>query len=153
MPALRICIIGGGSAYMTSMFGSLARYAKDGSLAGSEIVLNDISEPAVKRMCEWARAGAANDRVDLKFSYEMKLHRALQGADFVLSCIRTGGLDGRYLDETIPIKYRELGNETVGVGGVFMALRCIPEIVKIAKAVRRVCAKAWMINYFDPCGP
>lgn len=150
MPKIRICIIGGGSAYMTSMFGSIARFARSGDFAGSTVVLNDISEKAVSRMCDWARAGVKNDGLDLKFSYEMDLNKALNGADFVLSCIRTGGLDGRYLDETIPVKYKELGNETVGIGGLFMALRTIPHVTRIAKAVHKVCPNAWLINYTNP---
>ncbi len=150
MPAIRICIIGGGSAYMTSMFASLARHVKTGDLSGSSVVLHDINEAAVKRMCEWASAGAKNDGLDLGFSYELDLKKALAGADFVLSCIRPGGLDCRYLDETIPVKHRELGNETVGVGGIFMALRTIPAVVEIAEAVQAVCPDAWIINYTNP---
>ena len=50
MPAVKICIIGGGSPYMTSMFASLARYARDGGLAGCEVILNDINEENVKLM-------------------------------------------------------------------------------------------------------
>jgi len=150
MPAVRICIVGGGSAYMTSMFGSLARHVRSGDLAGSSVVLQDINEPAARRMCEWATAGARNDRLDLKFSCHLDLRQALSGADFVLSCIRPGGLDCRHLDETIPVKYRELGNETVGVGGVFMALRTVPAVVEIAKAVQAVCPGAWVINYTNP---
>lgn len=150
MPSVRICIIGGGSAYMTSMFASLARYARAGDLAGSEVVLTDINEPAVKLMCEWGQAGATRDRIPLTFSYEMDLDKALDGADFVLSVIRPGGLEGRYYDETIPEKYQELGIETVGVGGVFMALRCIPVVAEIAKAIQRRCPNAWLINYTNP---
>lgn len=150
MPAVRICIIGGGSAYMTSMFASLARYAQQGTLAGSDVVLTDINEPAVKLMCEWGQAGAKNEDIPLNFSYTMDLDYALDGADFVLSCIRPGGLEGRYLDETIPEKYRELGIETVGVGGVFMALRCIPEAVKLSRLIQEHCPDAWLIDYTNP---
>jgi len=150
MSAIRICIIGGGSPYMTSMFASLARYAREGGLAGSEVILNDINEDNVKLMSDWGQAGAKNDGVPLTFSYEMDLEKALDGADYVLSCFRTGGLDARYLDETIPEKYQELGIETVGVGGVFMALRCIPEVVKVAEAIQRKCPQAWLINYTNP---
>jgi len=150
MPDVKMCIIGGGSAYMTSMFASLARYANDGGLAGSEVVLHDINEPAVKQMCEWGRAGAKNAGIPLTFSYTTDLDQALDGADFVLSIIRPGGLAARYLDETIPEKYGELGMETVGVGGVFMALRGIPHVVRIAEAIQRKCPKAWLINYTNP---
>lgn len=150
MPAVRICIIGGGSAYMTSMFGSLARHVRTGDLAGSSVALYDINKPAAQRMCDWASAGVTNDGLDLSFTCEDSLEKALAGADFVLSCIRPGGLDMRYLDETIPVKHRELGNETVGVGGVFMALRTIPAVVEIAEAVQKVCPEAWVINYTNP---
>jgi len=150
MPSVRICIVGGGSAYMTSMFASLAGYARSGGLAGSEVVLHDINEQNVQLMCDWGQAAARRDDLSLTFSYEMDLERALDGADFVLSCFRTGGLKARYLDETIPQKYEELGIETVGVGGVFMALRCIPEVVRLAEAIRRRCPNAWLINYTNP---
>ena len=150
MPGVRICIVGGGSAYMTSMFASLAAGARSGDLAGSEVVLHDINEENVRLMCEWGQAAVTNDGLPLTFSYEMDAAKALDGADFVLSCFRTGGLKARYLDETIPEKYGELGIETVGVGGVFMALRCLPEVAALAEAVERHCPKAWLINYTNP---
>jgi 6-phospho-beta-glucosidase len=150
MPAVRICIVGGGSPYMTSMFASLANAARKGGLAGSSVVLHDINEGNVKLMCDWGQAAARREKLPLTFSYEMDVNKALPGADFVLSCFRPGGLAARYLDETIPEKYGELGIETVGVGGVFMALRCIPEVVKLAEAVQRHCPRAWVINYTNP---
>jgi 6-phospho-beta-glucosidase len=150
MPGVRIVIVGGGSAYMTSMFATLARYARTGGLAGSSVVLHDIHEPNVRLMCEWGQAAAKHDGLPLTFSCEMDRDQALDGADFVLSCIRPGGLKARYLDETIPEKYQELGIETVGVGGVFMALRCIPHVWDLAAAIQRRCPKAWLINYTNP---
>ncbi len=150
MPKIRLCIIGGGSPYMTSMFSSLARYARKGDLAGSEIILHDIDEKSVKLMCDWGNAGARNDNVPLAFRCEGKLEKALDGADFVLSCIRPGGLDARSYDESIPIRHGELGNETVGVGGVFYALRCIPVVKTIAETIRKCCPNAWLINYTNP---
>jgi 6-phospho-beta-glucosidase len=150
MPGIRICIIGGGSPYMTSMFGSIAHFAREGGLANSEIILHDINEQRVRLMYDWAIQGTKNDKLPIKFKCEMNLEKALDGADFVLSCIRPGGLEGRYLDETIPEKYGELGNETVGIGGIFMALRGLPTVYKIAQAVQKVCPEAWLVNYSNP---
>ena len=150
MSKVRICIVGGGSPYMTSMFSSLATYARAGGLAESEIVLHDVDETKVKLMCDWAQQAVKNDDIPLSFSYEMDIEKALDGVDFVLSCFRTGGLEGRYLDETIPEKYKELGNETVGVGGVFMALRCIPEVYALAENIHRIAPESWLINYTNP---
>jgi len=150
MANIRLCVIGGGSPYMTAMFSSLARHARKGDLAGSEIILNDIDEKSAQLMCDWGNAGARNDDIPLTFRCESDLEKALDGADFVLSCIRPGGLDARYYDESIPIKHGELGNETVGVGGVFFALRCIPVVRVIAEKIRKCCPNAWLINYTNP---
>jgi len=147
---MKLTIIGGGSPYMTSMFATLARYAADGTFKNMDIVLHDIDEVNVKQMCEWAQAGVKNDAVPLNFSYDMNLDRSLKGADFVLSCIRPGGLESRHYDESIALKYRQLAIETVGVGGVFMGLRTIPVVVKIAEAIIKNCPNAWLINYTNP---
>ncbi len=150
MPAVRICVVGGGSPYMTSMFASLARFAKSGLLRNSEIVIFDINRENARLMAEWGKQAASREKIPLKFVVREQLDKALDGADFVLSTFRTGGLDGRYLDETIPEKFGELGIETVGVGGIFMALRCIPEVAHLARRIRKNCPKAWLINYTNP---
>jgi 6-phospho-beta-glucosidase len=150
MPAIRLAIIGGGSPYMTSMFSSLARYAASGSLSGSSIVLYDLDRKSAGLMRTWGNAGAENDNIPISFSLADSLEEALTGADFVLSCIRPGGLDGRYYDESIPLKYGELGIETVGVGGLFMALRCLPVVKEIAEKIQLYCPEAWLINYTNP---
>ena len=152
MPAVKICVVGGGSPYMTSMFTSLARFAKKGSLKNSEIIIYDINAENARLMAEWGKQAASREKIPLKFIVREKLEQALDGADFVLSTFRTGGLDGRYLDETIPEKHGELGIETVGVGGIFMALRCIPEVAHLARQIRKHCPKAWLINYTNPTG-
>ena len=138
--------------YMTSMFTSLASFAKKGLLKNSEIVLYDTNKENAKLMAEWGKAAAGREKIPLNFSVQDKLEKALNGSDFVLSTFRTGGLDGRYLDETLPEKYGELGIETVGIGGIFMALRCIPEVARLARQIRRHCPKAWLINYTNPTG-
>ena len=135
---------------MTSMFTSLARYAKKGTFKNLDVVLYDIDEDAVKLMYEWGRAAANNDDIPLNFSYDMNLNRSLEGADFVLSCIRIGGLECRHLDESIPLEFRQLGNETVGVGGVFYGLRTIPIVTQIAESIVKVCSDAWLVNYTNP---
>ena len=150
MPAKKIAIVGGASVYMTSMLSSIARFAAEGSLAGSHVTLMDIDETNLSLIESWASAGAKADGIPLTLSKTASLDDAMKDADFVLSVIRPGGLDSRYLDETIPLKYGELGNETVGVGGVFMGLRTIPHAVKIAESLQKNSPKAWLINYTNP---
>lgn len=56
------------------------------------------------------------------------------------------------LDETIPVKYNLIGQETTGIGGFFKALRTIPEILEIAGGMKVLCPDAWMINFSNPSG-
>lgn len=148
--AVKIVIVGGGSAYMTSMFASLERCSREGALRDAHVALVDINPDAVELMGTWGQAVSEKLDLGLTFEHTTDLESALDGADFVLSTFRTAGLDHRYLDETIPLKYNELGNETVGVGGTFMALRGVPEAVRLAEAIQRRCPRAWLINYTNP---
>jgi len=132
------------------MFASLARFARQGSLKDSTIVLHDRVPENARLMGAWGEAAARREGLPLRFVTADSLPSALDGADFVLSTFRTGGLDSRYQDETIPLRHGELGVETVGLGGIFMALRCIPDVVTLTQAVRKHCPDAWIINYTNP---
>ena len=80
------------------------------------------------------------------------LETALPGADFVVTQIRVGKLPARYLDESIPVKYGLIGQETTGIGGMFKALRTIPVMANICAAIERLCPNAWLINFTNPSG-
>ncbi|NLX93434.1 MAG: 6-phospho-beta-glucosidase, partial [Clostridiales bacterium] len=80
------------------------------------------------------------------------LDAALQGADFVVTQIRVGKLPARHLDETIPLKYGLIGQETTGIGGFFKALRTIPVMQNICDRIEAVCPDAWLINFTNPSG-
>ncbi|HET6189473.1 MAG TPA: 6-phospho-beta-glucosidase, partial [Trebonia sp.] len=63
------------------------------------------------------------------------LDDALDGADFVFSAIRVGGLAGRVADERAAIEAGLVGQETTGPGGLAYALRTIPVARHIARRV------------------
>ncbi|MBM7788463.1 6-phospho-beta-glucosidase [Tenggerimyces flavus] len=80
------------------------------------------------------------------------LDEALQGADFVFSAIRVGGLAGRTQDERVALKLGVLGQETTGPGGLAYALRTIPVAVRIAERIRAVAPTAYVMNFTNPAG-
>jgi 6-phospho-beta-glucosidase len=80
------------------------------------------------------------------------LATALPGADAVFAAIRTGGAQGRVLDERVALRHGVLGQETVGAGGISYALRSIPEMLGIARAMREHCPDAWLVNFTNPAG-
>ena len=57
----------------------------------------------------------------------------MEGADFVLTTFRPGGLAARHLDELIPPHHGVIGQETTGPGGLAMALRSVPALIEVAE--------------------
>ncbi len=78
---------------------------------------------------------------------------ALQGADYVINAIQVGGYDPCTItDFEIPKKYglEQTIADTLGVGGVFRALRTIPVMMDFARDMEEVCPNAWFLNYTNP---
>ena len=79
--------------------------------------------------------------------------KALAGADFVVNAIQVGGYDPCTItDFEIPKKYglRQTIADTLGVGGIFRALRTIPVIQDFLADMEQVCPNALFINYSNP---
>ncbi len=78
---------------------------------------------------------------------------ALQGAEFVVNAIQVGGYKPcTVTDFEIPKKYglRQTIADTLGIGGIFRALRTIPVLEGIAEDMRTCCPRALFINYTNP---
>lgn len=78
--------------------------------------------------------------------------QAIEGADYVLTTFRVGGIRSRVTDERVPLRYGVLGQETTGPGGFAMALRTIPVIFHYAKLIAQLAPQAWLINFTNPSG-
>lgn len=77
---------------------------------------------------------------------------ALDGADFVITTFRVGGIASRVVDERVPLRHGVLGQETTGPGGFAMAMRTIPVLLDYLARMRRHCPNAWLINFANPAG-
>jgi alpha-galactosidase len=78
---------------------------------------------------------------------------ALRGADYVVNAIQVGGYEPcTVIDFEVPKKYglRQTIADTLGVGGIFRALRTIPVMLDIARDMEEVCPNAWFLNYTNP---
>jgi len=80
------------------------------------------------------------------------LDEALEGVDAVLIAVRPGGLPARIVDERVPLAAGVLGQETVGPGGIAFALRTIPVVVHIARALTERAPNARIVNLTNPAG-
>lgn len=150
MKNYHVAIIGSGSTYTPEIIDGLISHWD--SLPLSSLRLMDIDErkrTIVGGLCKRMLDHAGKQ---CEFILTDNLDEALQGADFVLTQIRVGKLPARVLDETIPLKYGLIGQETTGIGGFFKALRTIPVILDIARRMERLCPEAFLINFTNPSG-
>lgn len=78
---------------------------------------------------------------------------ALQGADFIVVAIQVGGYDPcTKIDFEIPKRFglRQTIGDTMGVGGIFRALRTLPVFDEIMQDVVDCAPDALFINYVNP---
>ena len=78
---------------------------------------------------------------------------ALKDADFVVNAIQVGGYDpATIIDFEIPKKFglRQTIADTLGIGGIFRALRTIPVMLDFARDMEAVAPNAWLLNYTNP---
>lgn len=79
--------------------------------------------------------------------------KALEGANFVVNAIQVGGYEPcTVTDFEIPKKYglQQTIGDTLGIGGIFRALRTIPVMLDFAREMEEVCPNAWFLNYTNP---
>jgi len=79
--------------------------------------------------------------------------KALEGADYVVNAIQVGGYEpATVIDFEIPKKYglRQTIGDTLGIGGIFRALRTIPVMLDYCRVIEEVAPRAWLLNYSNP---
>jgi alpha-galactosidase len=147
---VQITIIGGGSYQWTPEL--LADILSTPSLHGSHIVLEDIDPVPLEKMEALARMvdEALGSKATVTTTTDQR--RALDGADFVVVTISTGGFDSMAVDLDVPARYgiRQSVGDTVGPGGINRALRNIPVLVGAAEDMADVCPDAWLLNITNP---
>src|SRR5262249_19197187 len=125
------------------------------ALSHCDIALHDIdaerlstSEVMARRIC---RALGIEGRVRLTSTVDRAV--ALEAADFVILMMQVGGYKpATVTDFEVPKRLgpRQTIADTLGIGGIFRALRTIPVVFGIAEDMRRHCPRALMMNYVNP---
>src|SRR5690242_9752119 len=148
MARIKLAYIGGGS---TRAAGTMASFIQQGeNFDGSEVVLIDLDEERLGIVQTIARKMARARGLDITITTTTNRREGLRNCDAVLTSFRAGGFEARYLDESIPLKYGVIGQETQGPGGFFMALRSIHVTKGIIEDMEAVCPRARLFNYTNP---
>jgi len=147
---MKLVVVGGGGFRVPLVYGALLRRRQ--ALGLDEVVLHDVDGERLQRIAGVLEEQAAEHGDRLPFRTTTDLDDAVEGAEFVFSAIRPGQLQGRVVDEAVPLALGVLGQETTGPGGVCFALRTIPSMVALAEAVKARAPGAWLVNFTNPAG-
>lgn len=148
---VKIAYIGGGSRGWA--WGLMSDLASNEDLSG-DVYLYDIDYEAAQHNEIIGNKMNNAEGVKSKWNYKAveTIGEALTGADFVVISILPGTFDEMESDVHTPEKYgiyQSVG-DTSGPGGIIRAMRTVPMYEEFAKAIKKYCPKAWVINYTNP---
>ncbi|GCE20993.1 family 4 glycosyl hydrolase [Dictyobacter kobayashii] len=144
----KIAIIGGGSLHCVGFMQNLIQHPD--ALRGCQITLMDIDEERLNLTYTITKKLFERYGVEIQIEQTTSQEEAIEDANFILITFRTGGLQARVLDEKIPPRYNLVGQDTIGAGGFFYALRTAPVIAGIAAEIEKLAPRAFLLNYTSP---
>ncbi|WP_237152244.1 alpha-glucosidase/alpha-galactosidase [Oryzibacter oryziterrae] len=151
MSSLKIAIIGAGSVGFTKKLCMDILCVPE--FADVEFALTDISEHNLSMVKAIVERIVAVNHLPAKITATTDRRKALEGARYVISCVRVGGLDAYADDIRIPLKYGvdQCVGDTICAGGILYGQRNIPVILDFCKDIREVAeAGAYFLNYANP---
>ena len=147
---MKVAVIGGGSSYTPELVkGFIERV---GSLPVSELWLMDISAERLATVGGFAQRIVRAAGAPFKVRTTTSQREAIQGASYVITQLRVGGMRARREDEYLGQRHGLVGQETTGVGGMANALRTIPVILSISQDMRELAPEALLVNFANPAG-
>jgi alpha-galactosidase len=126
-------------------------------LRDAHIALYDIDGTRLqesKMMLDVLNRNINDDRATITAHLGVESRReALDGAKYVVNAVQVGGYEpATVIDFEVPKKYglRQTIGDTLGIGGIFRALRTIPVCLDFCRDMEDVCPDAWFLNYVNP---
>ncbi|MBC2595100.1 alpha-glucosidase/alpha-galactosidase [Ruficoccus amylovorans] len=148
----KITLIGAGSVvFAKTLIGDILRFPE---LADATICLMDISPERLKVADIMMRRIAKKLGVPARIEATLDQKAAIRNANYVICTVQVGGYKPSTVrDFEIPKKYglEQTIADTLGVGGVFRALRTIPVINGIARDIADLARPGCLLlNYTNP---
>jgi 6-phospho-beta-glucosidase len=148
---LKVAVVGGASTYTPELVDGFVTHRD--RLPIDELVLLDINRERLDIVGGLAGRMLKKREWPGTLTLTTRRDEALDGANFVVIQLRVGGQQARLLDETLPLEFGCIGQETTGPGGFAKALRTVPVVLDIAEQVRqRSAPDAWIVDFTNPVG-
>jgi 6-phospho-beta-glucosidase len=143
-----ITIVGGGAS-VPRLCEALAR---DIALPEAVLRLTARRPDRVRVLADHSAKRIAGSRPGWSVAAAPSLEAALEGASIVVLLVRVGGLEARAWDESFPGRFGLVGDEGLGPGGIANAWRTLPELTRLARAIRQAAPATRVINLMGPLG-
>lgn len=147
---MKVAVIGGASSYTPELVDGLLEMTD--RVPVSAITLMDPNAERLQLVAGFAERMAARRGTSIDITYTDNLDEAVEGASYVVTQIRVGGNAARIADEKLGARHGIIGQETTGVGGFACALRTIPVVLEVARAMEKHCPDAYLLNFTNPAG-
>ncbi len=149
--SIKVAVIGAGSVGFTRRL--LRDILAVPELAGTHFAFTDISKHNLDLVTQLCRKDLRTNKLPARVTATTQRRRALRDADYVICCVRVGGLEAFRHDIEIPLKYGvdQCVGDTICAGGLMYGQRTIPQILAFARDVRAVAKPdALFLNYANP---
>ncbi|GAA4624517.1 alpha-glucosidase/alpha-galactosidase [Actinoallomurus vinaceus] len=146
----RIVFVGAGSVEFTKNI--LSDILTLPGLGDSTLVLTDIDPERLATAEAMANWMVHHLGLPAKVEAHADRRRAVDGADYVINEIAVGGFAATKIDFEVPARYglRQTIADTLGIGGIFRALRTIPVMVGLGNDLAELAPHALLLNYTNP---
>jgi alpha-galactosidase len=148
----KIAVVGAGSTAFGRSIVSHFSASEVVTSDGLDLSLMDVKAANLERIRAYADHLYAERSIAGRVSATTDLEEALEGAHAVITAIEVERLFYWSQDYHVPRKYgfHQVFGENGEVGGIFHALRNIPPMIAIARAMERLCPDALLLNFSNP---
>lgn len=122
-------------------------------LRDTVFAFTDLSGKNLEMVAALCRRDLKSNKLPAKVEASTNRRDMLRNADYVICCIRQGGLEAFQTDIEIPLKYGvdQCVGDTLCAGGLMYAQRTIPALLEFCRDIREVSKPgAILFNYANP---
>lgn len=149
----KICFLGAGSTVFAKNVLGDCMYVE--ALRDATVALLDIDPERLgeseRMVINLNKTLGANMKIESYLAGDAE--KAFKDASYIVNAIQVGGYEPcTVIDFEIPKKYglRQTIGDTLGIGGIFRALRTIPVMLKYCEIIEKVAPDALLLNYTNP---
>ena len=149
--AFKLTIIGAGSlTFARTLFSDIMHVPE---LRGIEVAFTDISEKNLEMVTRLCQRDLDANGIPTRIFATTDRREALNGARYIVNCVRVGRLEAFESDIDIPLKYGvdQCVGDTLCIGGIMYGQRGIATVLDFCKDIREVAEPgALLLNYSNP---